>query len=251
MIKTFISPESKALNNANNMKHKIITKVYIFLLFIISNSTNAQEQDSQLSNFLNYFTKEYLPSDGLYKINDKVRPTTFLKRNKVIVYGLELVLNRTDTSEIGLNKVEQSQLLTCLKNYTLDLNFNNFLADSLLINIDSIYYYDSLIQYHESYFYKNYLKYNRLIEDKKYYQVPDSILNYYFFKETLVKNNIELIYLLEKDMVEITTPYFFKNYSQCVIAYVRHLFHKDDSKVLLFKKKTKNGGCKKYYTIDF
>ncbi len=227
------------------MKFLIVNSTIILSFLIISNSTNAQEQDIHLSNFLNYFTKEYLPSDGLYKINDKVRPTTFLKRNKVIVYGLELVLNRLDTTSIGLNKVEQSQLLTCLKNYTLDLNFNNFLADSLLINIDSIYYYDSLIQYHESYFYKNYLKYNRLIEDKKYDQVPDSILNYYFFKETLVKNNIELIYLLEKDMVEITTPYFFKNYSQCVIAYVRHLFHKDDSKVLLFRKENEKWGLQK------
>ncbi len=218
------------------MKFLIINSTIILSFLIISNSTSAQEQDSQLSNFLNYFTKEYLPSTGLSKINNKVRPTTFLKRNKVIVYGLELVLNRSDTTSIGLNRTEQSQLLTCLKNYTLDLNFNNFIADSLLVNIDSIYYYDSLIQFHESYFYNNYLKYNRIIDEKKYDQVPDSILNYYFFKENLAKKNIELIYLLEKDMVEITTPYFFKNYSQCVITFVRHLFHYKDSKVLLFRK---------------
>jgi hypothetical protein len=225
------------------MKHSI---AFIFSSFLfLSNTCLAQEQDIHLSNFLNYFTKEYLPSIGLSKINNKVRPTTFSRRYSGMVNGLGLILNRSDTSTIGLNKVEQSQLLTCLKSYVLELDFSNLITDSVLSDIDSLYYYDSLSAVPYNFFQRNYGNYIKYINEIKYNQVPDSVLKYNDYAENYLHEMFLKAYEFEKDMVEITTPYFFKNYSQCVIAFVRHLFHYKDSKVLLFRKENEKWGLQK------
>ncbi|MDO9156928.1 MAG: hypothetical protein Q7U17_08645, partial [Sediminibacterium sp.] len=55
------------------------------IIFIVLNLKSffcfAQRDSIEMSNFLNFFVKEYLATQGVSKINNKVRPQTFSKTN--------------------------------------------------------------------------------------------------------------------------------------------------------------------------
>ncbi|MDO8995163.1 MAG: hypothetical protein Q7U77_00895, partial [Sediminibacterium sp.] len=59
--------------------------------------SSAQRDSIEMSNFLNFFLKDYLASQGVSKINNKVRPQTFSKTNLSYTNWYSIVLKNDTT----------------------------------------------------------------------------------------------------------------------------------------------------------
>lgn len=101
--------------------------------------------------------------------------------------------------------------------------FSNYINDSLLVDIELLYHYDSLQANYYKYFGVKYPKYSYLYNQGKISEIPDSIL-----EVRNMYNNLYLDYFKKKvqistRMVEISKPYFFDNFKKCVVITYKHL----------------------------
>ena len=119
----------------------------IVLVFLLKTSVCSAQRDSVgMSNFLNFFVKEYLATQGVSKINNKVRPQTFSKTNLSYTNWYSIVL-KNDKS-IFTQEHFKKDFFTRLYSNAVELNFAKYISDTFLVDIDCFYAYDSLhVQY--------------------------------------------------------------------------------------------------------
>lgn len=231
-------------NNANN-RHVIVCAVLVFFTTMcVPLKSIGQDSCRALTDFLHYFTQEYLWGEHIYKINDKVRSTTFSKQNKHLVFGLSINL-KNDHDFVSLTATEKNQLISHLLADAPVLKFTKHVPDSFLVSIDSLYLYDSLFREHGSAFKKKYGRYLPLLNQQKFNELPDSVFRFYQENKKLEHLYFTAAYQFASNMVEISTPYFFDHYSKCVVMYVGHLNDASKARVLLFQKKDDKWALKK------
>lgn len=183
-----------------------------FLVFLLITSVCSAQRDSvEMSNFLNFFVKDYLATQGVSKINNKVRPQTFSKTNLSYTNWYSIVL-KNDTTVF---KEEQDKKNFFVKLYenAVELNFANYISESFLVDISCFYNNDTIQS-------------RNLNAISKY---PD----------------------LAKNMIEITSPYFFDDFNKCIIVSYMHNYTRQNSKLFYFKKVQGNWTLQKLLFPDF
>lgn len=153
-------------------------QVILLFFLLIASVCSAQRDSVEMSNFLNFFVKDYLATQGVSKINNKVRPQTFSKTNLSYTNWYSIVL-KNDTTVF---KEEQDKKNFFVKLYenAVELNFANYISESFLVDISCFYNNDTIQS-------------RNLNAISKY---PD----------------------LAKTMIEITSPYFFDDFNKCIIV---------------------------------
>ncbi|OYY09264.1 MAG: hypothetical protein B7Y11_12575 [Sphingobacteriia bacterium 24-36-13] len=164
-----------------------------------------------MSNFLNFFVKDYLATHGVSKINNKVRPQTFSKTNLSYTNWYSIVL-KNDTT-VFKDEQDKKNFFSKLYENAVELNFANYISGSFLVDISRFYNNDSLQS-------------RNLIAISKY---PE----------------------LARSMIEITTPYFFDDYNKCVIVSYIHNYSRQNSKLYYFKKSHDKWELQKLLFPDF
>lgn len=184
----------------------------IVLVFLLKTSVCiAQRESVEMSNFLNFFVKEYLATQGVSKINNKVRPQTFSKTNLSYTNWYSIVL-KNDTT-VFKEEQDKKNFFAKLYENAVELNFANYISECFLVDISLFYNNDSLHS-------------RNLIAISKY---PE----------------------LAKSMIEITTPYFFEDYNKCVIVSYIHNYSRQNSKLFYFKKEQGKWNLQKLLFPDF
>ena len=188
------------------MRHVIVLG---FLL--ITTVSFAQRDSVEMSNFLNFFVKDYLATQGVSKINNKVRPQTFSKTNLSYTNWYSIVL-KNDTT-VFKDEQDKKNFFSKLYENAVELNFANYISECFLVDISRFYNNDSLQS-------------RNLIAISKY---PE----------------------LARSMIEITTPYFFDDYNKCVIVSYIHNYSRQNSKLFYFKKEQGKWNLQKLLFPDF
>lgn len=210
-------------------------KFYLFILklgLLVPFNASSQKDSVPLINFLNFFVKDYLPIQNVIKINNKVKSNTFSK--KLISYTNSFSINlRNDTCIFSAS--EKKHFFDQLYNKAEEIFFSNYINDSLLVDIELLYHYDSLQANYYKYFGVKYPKYSYLYNQGKISEIPDSIL-----EVRNMYNNLYLDYFKKKvqistRMVEISKPYFFDNFKKCVVITYKHLNDFRRAELLFFK----------------
>ena len=222
----------------------------IVLVFLLKTSVCSAQRDSVgMSNFLNFFVKEYLATQGVSKINNKVRPQTFSKTNLSYTNWYSIVL-KNDKS-IFTQEHFKKDFFTRLYSNAIELNFAKYISDTFLVDIDCFYAYDSLHVQYLNAIKKIFPNYQLLINQNRLNEIPDSVfkiskeyekLSYYFFNKRRE---------LAKSMIEITTPYFFDNYQKCIIVSYIPNYSRQNSKLYYFKKNHDKWELQKLLFPDF
>lgn len=189
------------------MKKNISILIILYLLPFLS---SAQIDSVEMTKFLNYFVKDYLPTQKVYKINNKVRIFTFSKTQLAYSnwYSIEL---RNDTSIFTGS--DKNNFFKQLYTNADPIYFSNFISDSFLVDIDMFYSKDTSFK----------------------------------IKSDAIALNPELA----KNVIEITTPYFFDNYNKCVIVSYIHNYSRQNSKLFYFKKEFDSWKLQKLLIPDF
>lgn len=186
-------------------------QVILLFFLLIASVCSAQRDSVEMSNFLNFFVKDYLPTQGISKINNKVKPRTFSKTNLSYTNWYSIVL-KNDTTVF---KVEQDKnnFFDKLYENPVELNFANYISESFLVDISCFYNNDTIQS-------------RNLNAISKY---PD----------------------LARSMIEITAPYFFEGYNKCVIVSYIHNYSRQNSKLFYFKKEQGKWSLQKLFFPDF
>lgn len=226
------------------MRHLIV------LGFLLITAVSFAQSDSvEMSNFLNFFVKDYLATHGVSKINNKVRPQTFSKTNLSYTNWYSIVL-KNDTT-VFKEEQDKKNFFTKLYDNAVELNFAEYISDTFLVDIDCFYAYDSLHVQYLNAIKKIFPNYQLLINQNRLNEIPDSVLkiskeyeklSYYFFNKRRE---------LAKSMIEITTPYFFDNYQKCIIVSYIPSYSRQNSKLYYFKKNHDKWGLQKLLFPDF
>lgn len=222
----------------------------IVLFFLLMTSVCSAQRDSvEMSNFLNFFVKDYLATQGVSKINNKVRPRTFSKTNLSYTNWYSIVL-KNDTTVF---KEEQDKKIFFSKLYdnAVELNFTDYISDTFLVNIDCFYAYDSLHVLYSNAIKKIFPNYQLLINQNRLNEIPDSVLKISKDYEKLSNEFFNKRRELAKTMIEITTPYFFDNYQKCIIVSYIPNYSRQNSKLYYFKKNHNKWKLQKLLFPDF
>lgn len=185
--------------------------IILKILYLVPFFCFAQRDSVEMSNFLNFFVKDYLATHGISKINNKVRPQTFSKTNLSYTNWYSIVL-KNDTT-VFKEEQDKKDFFAKLYENAVELNFANYISESFLVDISRFYNNDSLHS-------------RNLIAISKY---PE----------------------LTKSMIEITTPYFFDNYQKCIIVSYIPNYSRQNSKLYYFKKNQDKWELQKLLFPDF
>ncbi len=225
-------------------------RLVIVLIFLLKTSVCiAQRESVEMSNFLNFFVKEYLATQGVSKINNKVRPQTFSKTNLSYTNWYSIVL-KNDTTVFKVEQ-EKKDFFTRLYSNAIELNFEKYISDTFLVDIDCFYAYDSLHVLYSNAIKKIFPNYQLLLNQNRLNEIPDSVLKISKEYEKLSNDFFNKRRELAKSMIEITTPYFFEDYNKCVIVSYIHNYSRQNSKLYYFKKSHDKWELQKLLFPDF
>ncbi len=223
--------------------------VIVLIFLLITSVCSAQRDSVEMSNFLNFFVKEYLATQGVSKINNKVRPQTFSKTNLSYTNWYSNVLKNDKT--IFTQEQFKKDFFTRLYANAIELNFAKYISDTFLVDIDCFYAYDSLHVQYLNAIKKIFPNYQLLINQNRLNEIPDSVLKISKEYEKLSNDFFNKRRELAKSMIEITTPYFFEDYNKCVIVSYIHNYSRQNSKLYYFKKSHDKWELQKLLFPDF
>ncbi|PJE46082.1 MAG: hypothetical protein CUR34_11415 [Sediminibacterium sp.] len=222
----------------------------IVLIFLLKTSVCSAQRDSvEMSNFLNFFVKDYQATQGVSKINNKVRPQTFSKTNLSYTNWYSIVL-KNDTT-VFKKEQDKKNFFAKLYENAVELNFAKYISDTFLVDIDCFYAYDSLHVQYLNAIKKIFPNYQLLINQNRLNEIPDSVLKISKEYEKLSNDFFNKRRELAKSMIEITTPYFFEDYNKCVIVSYIHNYSRQNSKLYYFKKSHDKWELQKLLFPDF
>lgn len=203
-------------------------KIYLLILFSI-NSICCLSQ-SETKDFLTFFLNHYLPSKGLYKINDKSNHAFFAQRYSILTNRVEVVMKRDTSKEI---RSITKQFLQHIRSSTVKQSYQDLFSPNLLFGVDSFYAADSIRIELEK-------KYTKAVRDSQggssVHSMPLQTKETPAGVKLQVTHAFKAAYDIIEQAVEITAPYFFNEGKNCLIIYVRHLNYWPEAKVLLFQK---------------
>lgn len=227
-------------------------KFYLFILklgLLVPFNASSQKDSVEMSNFLNFFVKDYLATQGVSKINNKVRPQTFSKSNLSYTNWYSIVL-KNDKSIFNQEHFKKD-FFTRLYANAIELNFEKYISDTFLVDIDCFYAYDSLHVQYLNAIKKIFPNYQLLINQNRLNEIPDSVLKISKEYEKLSNDFFNKRRELAKSMIEITTPFFFEDYNKCVIVSYIHNYSRQNSKLFYFKKEQGKWNLQKLLFPDF
>lgn len=202
------------------------------LALLIPFNASSQKDSIHLTDFLNYFVRDYLPSQNITKINNKVKSNTFSEKLISYTNSFSIIL-RNDTSIFSAS--EKKLFFDQLYNKAEEIFFSNYVNDSLLVDIELLYHYDSLQANYYKYFGLKYPKYSVLYNQGKISEIPDSILEVRNVYNNLYLNFFKKKVQISTRMVEISKPFFFDSFQKCVVITFKHLNDFRRAELLFFK----------------
>jgi len=215
----------------------MIRKLYLVIVCLVGSICCLSQSDTK--DFLLYLLNHYLPSKGLYKINDKSDHAFFAKRYDILLKRIEVVM-KSDTGK-DIQSI-RNDFLRYVRSSAVKQSYQDLFFQHQLFSIDSFYYVDSIRNDFEN-------KYSKAVRDSQkigtVHTIPIPSEETPAALRIKANEAFTSANAFIEHSVEVTVPYIFNNRKNCLIIYVRHLNYWPEAKVLLFERLKNNWSFKR------